>query len=180
MTVRRLLSADAEQFQAVRLRGLSEWPTAFASSAEEEAGTPLTVVAERLEDNPDGAMFGRFDGERLLGVVGVQREAMKKLAHKAVVWGMYVIPEARRSGVGRALLRQALRYAATELGVEQVQLGVNTTNRAALELYRSAGFEVFGTEPGFLRVDGVLHDEHHMVCRLPGVDSRSRGSARES
>jgi hypothetical protein len=30
-------------------------------------------------------------------------------------------------------------------------------------VYESLGFEPFGLERGFLRVDGVLHDELHMV-----------------
>ncbi|MBL8520868.1 MAG: GNAT family N-acetyltransferase [Betaproteobacteria bacterium] len=166
MTVRRLLPSDAEQFQSVRLCGLQECPSAFASSHEEEVGTPLEVVAQRLAHKPDGAIFGWFAGPALRGVVGVQREGMSKLAHKAYIWGMYVAPDARRSGVGQELLVHALAYARDELGVRQVNLGVNTQNAAAISLYRRVGFEVYGTEREFLLVDGVLHDEHHMVCQV--------------
>jgi RimJ/RimL family protein N-acetyltransferase len=42
-------------------------------------------------------------------------------------------------------------------------LGVNTENTAAIALYESLGFETFGVERGFMLVDGVLHDELHMV-----------------
>ncbi len=163
MSVRRLSPSDAEQFQALRLRGLQECPTAFASSYEEEVDTPLPVVAERLAPRPDGALFGWFEGVTLVGVVGVQREGMAKLAHRAMVWGMYVAPEARRGGVGRHLVVHALEYAARDLGVRQVHLGVTTENVAALTLYRGVGFEVYGTERGYLLIDGVLHDEHLMV-----------------
>lgn len=165
-TVRRLTPTDAQPFQAVRLQGLMECPSAFASSHAEELNTPLATVAERLAFKPDGALFGCFDGHTLVGVVGVQREGMTKLAHKAFVWGMYVVPQARQAGVGRRLLEQALAYAGRELGVRQVNLGVNTQNLAALALYRRVGFETYGTEREFLLVDGVLHDEHLMVCRL--------------
>jgi RimJ/RimL family protein N-acetyltransferase len=47
-----------------------------------------------------------------------------------------------------------------------VTLGVNTANTAAIALYESVGFEKFGLERGFLRVNGVLHDELHMVLAL--------------
>lgn len=170
MTVRRLIPADAEQFQAVRLRGLRDHPSAFASSHAEEASTPLAVVAERLAHKPDGAIFGWFAGPALQGVVGIRREGMAKLAHKAYIWGMYVVPEARKAGAGRSLLMHALEYASAELGVRQVNLGVNTRNEAAIALYRRVGFEVYGTEREFLLVDGVLYDEHHMVRRLRGPD----------
>jgi ribosomal protein S18 acetylase RimI-like enzyme len=169
MTIRRLLPADAEQFQAVRLFGLQECPSAFASSYAEEVDTPLSAVAARLAHKPDGAIFGWFAGPILQGVVGVQREGMAKLAHKAFVWGMYVAVQARRTGVGQVLLQHAVEYARDELGVRQVNLGVNTQNHAALALYRRVGFEVYGTEREYLLVDGVLHDEYQMVCRLHDV-----------
>lgn len=98
---------------------------------------------------PDGAVFGWFAGSVLQGVVGVQRERSAKLAHKAFVWGMYVVPEARRAGAGRKLHEHAFGYVRSELGVRQVNLGVNTQNQAAFALYRRVGFEVYGTEREF-------------------------------
>ena len=173
MTIRRLVPADAHVFQALRLRGLMEDPGAFASSHAEEVDRPIGTVAERLAPKPDGAVFGAFEGAALVGITGVQREGMRKLAHKAFVWGMYVAPGARCRGIGRALLERALEFAAAELRVRQVTLGVHTENEAALALYRRCGFEVFGTERDALLVDGVLQDECWMVCRV--VD-RPRGS----
>ena len=163
MTVRALRPEDAASFQPLRLRGLSECPEAFASSHDEEAGNSLAEVAARLRAKPDGATFGWFEGTELLGIVGVQRERLRKLAHKAYVWGMYVAPEARRRGVGRQLLAHALAYATDDLGVLQVNIGVNTKNTPALKLYQGLGFVVYGTERGFLSVDGILHDEYQMV-----------------
>ena len=177
MTIRALQSEDAQQFQSLRLRGLSECPTAFASSYEEEAGMPLVEVATRLRGKPDGAIFGWFAGTQLLGIVGVQRERMQKLAHKAYIWGMYVAPEARRGGIGRQLLTHALAYAGNDLGVRQVNLRVNTRNVAALKLYESLGFSVYGTERGFLSVNAMLHDEHQLVRNLTSASQLSAADA---
>jgi RimJ/RimL family protein N-acetyltransferase len=47
-------------------------------------------------------------------------------------------------------------------GVQQVNLGVNAANSAAIALYESLGFQAFGIERGFMQVDGELHDEVHM------------------
>lgn len=79
---------------------------------------------------------------------------------------MYITPDSRHSGVAAALMARALQYARFELGVRQVNLGVNTMNTAALALYRKLGFKGFGLERGYLFVDGVLHDEYHMVCHV--------------
>jgi ribosomal protein S18 acetylase RimI-like enzyme len=165
MFVRLLDAPDAAAFHALRLRGLHECPSAFASSYEEEHETPLSVIAERLVVAPDHAVFGAFDGSELVGVVGLRREEARKLAHKALIWGMYVAPNARRRGVARVLLARALEHAAS-LGVRQVNLGVNATNAAAISLYEALGFSSFGVERGYMLIDGELHDEIHMVCVL--------------
>ncbi len=169
MHIRVLTAQDAASFVAVRLRGLLECPEAFASSYDEERSTPLTQIEARLGATADAALLGAFERGALIAVVGVQRESLVKLSHKAFIWGMYVVPEARRQGVGQQLLRRALEHAADVLGVRQVNLGVNTSNLAAVALYRRLGFVAYGLERGFLLLDGVLHDEHQMVCQVARV-----------
>ena len=100
----------------------------------------------------------------LVGVVGLQRERMVKLSHKAFVWGVYVAPEARGRAVGMKLLRFALEYAALQLHVRQVNLGVNTTNTAALALYKKLGFKQYGLEREYLFVNDKYYDEYQMAC----------------
>ena len=117
--------------------------------------------------NRDGFILGAFDGRTLVGVVGMQRESQRKLAHKALLWGMYVVPDARGKGVGRLLVAGALRQAFAWPGVRQVNLAVNAANAPALALYQASGFTSFGLERGCMLVDGVLHDEIHMVCARP-------------
>jgi ribosomal protein S18 acetylase RimI-like enzyme len=166
MELRTIDSTDAAAFQALRLAALLECPTAFSSSYEEECDVPLAEAAQRLVPDRNRAIFGAFDGDALVASVGLQRESMRKLAHKAVIWGVYVAPSFRRRGVGRRLLERALAHAESMPDLLQVTLGVNTANTAAIRLYESLGFEQFGLERGFLRVDGVLHDELHMVLTL--------------
>ncbi|MFZ5550542.1 MAG: GNAT family N-acetyltransferase [Pseudomonadota bacterium] len=163
-TIRRLDAADAGAFRALRMRGLVECPLAFAASPEDEAGEPDEAVGARLADRAAGAVYGAFtDDGRLAGVVGLGRERMRKLAHKAVLWGMYVAPEARRRGVAQALVKHLLAEAAMTPGLRQVTLGVHTGNRAARALYESFGFVAWGTEPAAAWVDGAAHDETWMV-----------------
>lgn len=165
--IRRLLAADAAAFQAVRLRALREEPTAFGSSWEEEREKLVDTVATRFATNTDGFVLGAFNGDTLVGTVGMQREPALKRRHNVVLWGMYVVPEARGRNLGRSLVDEALRQGFAMPGVHQVLLGVNAANAPALALYAAAGFTPFGLERACMLVDGVFQDEVHMACVRP-------------
>jgi ribosomal protein S18 acetylase RimI-like enzyme len=163
LSIRSLEARDADAFQKLRLQGLKEFPAAFASSYEEECDLPLDSVAARLGNQAYGVVLGAFNAHVLVGMMGVRREHHRKLAHKALLWGVYVAPEGRKCGVGQMLGRAALDFAKARLGVRQVTLGVGADNAAAIALYRRLGFEPFGIEPGYLFVDGEYRDEMHMI-----------------
>ena len=140
METRILLAADAAAFQALRLEGLRDSPTAFTSSYEEECDLPLSHVAA-FTPGADRAVFGAFEADKLIGTVGLLRERHRKLAHNAVIWGVYVTPAFRNRGVARRLLEQALRHAGSMSGVQRVRIGVNAANASAVALYKSVGIE---------------------------------------
>ena len=166
MRIRELGRDDAPAFQALRLAALRDCPSAFASSYEEEHETPIALVAERLAAKSGRCVLGAWLESDLVGMLGLMREEMQKLAHKAFIWGMYVAPSARRRGVGRQLVDRALSRAASMTGVRQVNLGVNGANFGAIALYEAVGFTSFGVERGFMLLDGELHDEIHMVRNI--------------
>jgi ribosomal protein S18 acetylase RimI-like enzyme len=56
---------------------------------------------------------------------------------------MWVAPEARGSGIERALLNEIISWAKSA-GQGNVKLAVTTTNSAAFALYQSSGFEPYG------------------------------------
>ena len=161
--VRRLGAPDAAGYRALRLEGLAGHPEAFGASWEEEAARPLAWFAERLERN---AVFGGWTGggPELAGVAGLLVPEAAKLRHKGVLWGMYVRPPARRTGMGAALLARVLDHARG--AVEEVRLTVVASNAAAVRFYEAAGFETYGVERRALKVAGRHHDEALMALRL--------------
>jgi RimJ/RimL family protein N-acetyltransferase len=159
--IRVLSSADA--YQSVRLQGLQESPAAFSSSYEEECGHSLADVGARLDAQELGVVLGAFVSDRLVGIMGIRRERHRKLAHRALLWGVFVAPEGRQHGVGRALGVAALEFAREKLAARQVILGVGARNARALALYEKLGFRQFGYEPDYIFLDGEYYDEIHMI-----------------
>lgn len=163
--VRRLTPADAEDFVALRRRALQEEPLAFGSSPEDDRASDVGVVRSRLASPGGPAIFGAF-ASRLVGAVGIYREEQRKRCHKAQIWGMYVIPERRRSGAGQALLQAAIAHARTLPGLVQVQLSVTDEAAAARRLYERIGFKRWGAEEAALCHEGRLVSETHMAFFL--------------
>src|SRR5205085_7819403 len=99
--IRALGPADAAAYRELRIRALREHPEAFGRTPEEVA--TVDVIAQQFRadaDSEEELMVGAFDGERLVGVAGCHRERAIKQRHVAFLWGIYVAPEQRRSGLG--------------------------------------------------------------------------------
>lgn len=164
MPIRLLTAADAPAYRALRLRGLREHPEAFTSSHDEDLQHPPQIAAARLA-SATHAFWGAFDGDALVGIVGLEREQRAKNCHKATVVGMYVASQAGGRGIGRDLL-QALLAQARHDGLESLVLTVTEGNDKARRLYEAAGFRSFGIEPRAIKVDGRAHAKNHMVLDL--------------
>jgi ribosomal protein S18 acetylase RimI-like enzyme len=166
MQIRRLTPSDSAALRALRLAALRDTPSAFHASYDEEKDLPISATEDHLQTTTDRGIFGAFENAALVGIVGLGRESRRKLQHKAFVWSMYVSPQCRGKGTGRALLVEALDFARSLPALLQVNLGVNANNTAAIRLYESVGFKVFGREPDAASIGGALHDELHMSLRL--------------
>ncbi|GHG91125.1 GNAT family N-acetyltransferase [Comamonas sp. JC664] len=166
LAVRRLVPEDVEAFRALRLRGLLESPEAFGASHAEDAALPLDAMRGWLEPGPSQVVLGAFEGAQLVGMLGLKRESRAKLAHKAVVWGMFVPQEFRSRGVGRRLVSALVEEARKMAGLECVLLVVSVGNAAAHALYRSAGFRTYGVEPHALKVGDTFVDGELMLLTL--------------
>jgi len=164
--VRPLTPPDGPLYRELRLAALQDSPSAFASSYEEEEPRPPEHFSERLAGKDQSRVFGAFLGERLVGMVGLYWQPRPKLRHKAHVWGVFVRPEARGRGCGRALFVALIDYARSLDGVRYLHLGVSVGNVPATRLYEACGFETYGVEPVALVVDGEDYDEALMALKL--------------
>jgi ribosomal protein S18 acetylase RimI-like enzyme len=169
--IRRLTAADAETYHAIRARSVKEHPEAFHASFEEESARSIEADRQRLlakEGRDDDLVLAAFEDGAAVGMVGVLRmyPHRRKARHKALIWGVYVAPEARRKGLGRRLMEEAIRAIARADGIELVQLGVWNGNHAARALYAGLGFETYGVEKHAIKLGDRHLDEELMVLFL--------------
>jgi malonyl-CoA O-methyltransferase len=167
MLIRALTAADASDFRALRVRALREHPEAFGRTPEEVH--PLAAIAEhfRIAAGSDtDFMLGAFDGETVVGVAGCHREPALKQRHIAHIWGVYVVPEQRRTGLGRRLIREVIARARTWPSLEFLWLDVTTVNQGARALYVSCGFRSVAIKPRSLKVEDRYYNEELMALDL--------------
>ena len=170
MQIRKLIPEEAPLFQELRLRGLKDHPEAFGESHDEFASQSAEEIARRIQPasgSRTGFVLGAFDGEaRLVGVVALTRDSARKRFHKAILWGMYVLPEYRRQRLATRLVRALIGFAREFGDLEQIQLTVAARNERAVRLYESLGFRSYGREPRALCINGEYFDQEHMVLVL--------------
>jgi ribosomal protein S18 acetylase RimI-like enzyme len=156
--IRPLGAADAEAWRALRLQALKEEPRAFTASYEEAAATAPADFARRMpSDGGPAVLFGLFVEGALEGSAGFSVQQGRKLGHKGLLWGVYIRPDWRRRGFGRALVGRVISHARAHVAL--LQAAVVADNISARRLYRSLGFEPYGVERAAVRVDGEDVDE---------------------
>lgn len=104
MKIRALDPDDATTLVALRREALSTSPLTFGASLEDDRGLSLESVRSSLANVATFVVLGTFEGEALVGMVGIIRLEKLQSRHKAMIWGMFVTPPARRRGLGSALL----------------------------------------------------------------------------
>ncbi len=137
--IRTIKGDEWRLWRSLRLRAVEESPNSFRGTLAQESAEAdewwsdligrtaehprgLLLVAE-VESDPAGMLFGRLDEDNELLDVGA----------------MWVDPEMRRHGIGRALLDAAIEWA-NAAGAVRAELWVTQGNEAAERLYASGGF----------------------------------------
>ena len=118
-------------------QGAEDAPT-FAGSDDELKTLPGTFAP------PRGRFLVAFDGETLLGAVG-----LKPFDHvTAELKRLYVRPEARGQNLGMRLVAQLIDEARRE-GYKRMILDSHKSMESAHAIYRKAGFKDVGPWPSF-------------------------------
>lgn len=164
VTFKLLTSADYDSYFALRLESLQQAPHMYATDANDWQNAPREVIEKHLTLSESGKspIFSAWDGDSLIGQVGLQPDSRPTVQHKATIWGLYVAPNYRRQGIGTKLLADAIDSAQQKPNLRQLRAVVNTTNQAAVRLFQNAGFTEFGLERRAKFIDGRYHDQIYL------------------
>ena len=130
--------AGAMTVRKLRLTDLPRVLQIERSSFGQESSSPSTFLAHLFRDrrhsfvveDEQGMVVGYTLVRMNLGWLGMKRGGLTSIA---------VDPVCRRQGIGRVLMAEALR-SLRERAVEEADLEVSATNRAAQSLYEAFGF----------------------------------------
>lgn len=171
VTVRRLAADDWQTYRAIRLAMLLESPSSFGGTHVEAARNDEQVWRQRLTDNVVLlARVGRMPaGSAMYSVYGASDPGDCSL------FGMWVDPGFRRTGVGRALV-DAVMARARAAGKRRVVLHVVADNTGARGLYERAGFVATGRSVPYPHDDQLTEVEMELAVEdglLPPFPGRS-------
>ena len=143
--IRRIAADEWRVLRELRLAALADSPEAFGQPLSEAAAQPDSewISASRAASSGDRrAWFIAWDRDRPVGLV----QARRRPPDDCLVFSMWVSPAVRRAGVGRLLLDEVDRWAAS-WGARAVVLWVAAGNDAATRFYERIGFVGLPTGP---------------------------------
>ena len=120
--------------------------------------TPLTQPGWRR-------LWLALDGDTVRGHVDLRARPEAEATHRCSL-GMGVHRDARRLGLGLALLEVAIDWAGANPALDWMDLEVLSVNEPARALYRKRGFIQTGEVADLLRIDGERHGYASMTLRL--------------
>jgi ribosomal protein S18 acetylase RimI-like enzyme len=161
MELRKLTPNDFDAYYSLRLESLQQCPIMYATNANDWQAAPREVIEKHLllSQSEQAPLLGAWQEGVLLGLIGLNPDSRPTVRHKGTLWGFYVVPTARRQGVGRALLEHAVSVAKSKLRLEQLRVVVTVHEPAAVRLFEQFGFRQYGREPRAKLLDGVYYDQ---------------------
>ena len=171
VVIRQLLGSDAAAWSAIRLESLVNDPFAFSASVAEHMTLDVEAIVERFSHPADGGInLGAFKDQELVGTLIFARVQGQKQRHKGRISAVYVSSSQRGKGIAGMLLRSLFDLVKRDPTLEQIVVSVSASQKAACDLYRSFGFEIYGTEPRALKVGEVYIDSHDMFLQTTGLN----------
>ena len=165
-SIRRATSADLDT-----LTPLFEGYLRF-HGREHASGAARAFIAERLERGESIVFLAEAGGFAQV----YPSFSSTRLARTWVLNDLFVAPEARRNGIGRALLR-AVVEAAGEAGAVAVSLATQHENEQAQALYESEGFVADNAFRHYARALGAGTVAQALTARLCRTITAIHGSS---
>lgn len=167
ITVRVLDESEWSLYREVRLRALAESPGSFTATLAEEADRDEQFWRDRMTGS---YRLLAERGQVPQGIVSLGRYEQDPSA--AEVFGLYVVPDARSTGVAWGLVEAAAALA-VQNGYSQLYYWVGTDNPRAIGFAKNFGFRLTGLRRTSRFADQELGAEEIAMVLWLEPDSRS-------
>ncbi|MBH1940896.1 GNAT family N-acetyltransferase [Mobilitalea sibirica] len=143
---------------------LSREPGEFNITLENE----IDFIRNKNNEENGRFLIAELDGN-IIGncYVGIEVNN-KRYLHRA---GMAIVvrKDCWNKGIGKKMMQECINWC-NQKGIEQLELEVVTQNERAITMYKSFGFDIYGTKKHALKyADGTYADEYFMCLFLNGM-----------
>lgn len=142
LNFRHVLSRILRQVQGLRLYSI------FAKVILKLENVKIEQSAERDEAGQVYLKLSAIKGKRIIGYVDLSPLSEKLNNQVWIMSSLWVHYRYRKIGIGKRLIKEVLGYL-KNIGADEVGLYVSHSNTAAINLYKSFGFEIADDNHGF-------------------------------
>ena len=167
ITVRVLGESEWSLYREVRLRALAQSPSSFTATLVDETDRGESFWRDRMTRS---YRLLAERGQLPQGIVSLG--AYDEEPSAAEVFGLYVIPEARGTGVSWRLVEAAAALA-TQNGYAQLYYWVGTDNGRAIGFAKNFGFRSTGNRRSSRASDLELGEQEAAMVLSPELDATS-------
>lgn len=165
MTIRKAELKDLEEMAAIYnyevLNGVSTFDI-----KEKTTEDRLPWFNEHNRDNHP-LIVAEEDG-KTVGYACLSPYRYMEAYNTTVELSVYIAPDYRRFGIGRALMDEILKYAYSDPNTHAVVSLITSSNEASINLHREFGFEFCGK----MREVGIKFGEYHDVSTYQIISLR--------
>jgi len=136
----------------------------FTSNYSDERKKEELFFQTHIENSDaNNFVIGAFKDDHLIGISGFNRYEIKKIDHKGRIIQVYVNPDYQGLQIGYRLVKRTIDNAFKIKTIEQIEIDVISSNKHAAQLYENIGFETYGIQKHFMKVDNVYYDHIMMM-----------------
>jgi RimJ/RimL family protein N-acetyltransferase len=143
---------------------LKNFPTNFTSNYQDEKTKEKLFFQPHIEQSDtNNFVIGAFHNNSLVGISGFNRHEREKRNHSGIIIQVYVTPEYQRKNIGQNIIKATLDEAFKIDGIEQIEIDVIAINENAEKVYKKIGFEEYGLQKNFLKINNTYYDHKMMM-----------------
>lgn len=161
---RKLLPEESNSYREIRLQCLKNFPMHFTSNYHDEKQKEKLFFQPYIEkSDSNNFVIGAFYNNILIGISGFKRHEREKINHSGIIIQVYVVLEHQGKKIGQQIIKSTLNEAFKINGIEQVEIEVIASNEKAEKMYNKIGFEAYGLQKNFLKINDKYYDHIMMM-----------------